>query len=143
MQLMYISYYFKMWPDNPIFVFAGPNRLPAGGEERPGEFEERPCEEDQNAGVRTEAGEVSASPPTAATAHPPHTQIPQLVCNNCSVFMFCSLPKNKFPAWKVEKQYMAVCEILAGQQICCTCAELAHSRVQLCASFQQDLVDGV
>lgn len=48
-----------MGPDNPIFVFLGPNRLPAGGEEGPGKLEERPCEEDQNAGVRAEAREVS------------------------------------------------------------------------------------
>lgn len=49
---------FQIWPDNPIFVFSGPNRLPAGGEERPGELEERPGEEDQNVGVRSEAREV-------------------------------------------------------------------------------------
>lgn len=64
---------FKIWPDNPILGFSGPDRLPAGGEERPGELEERPCEEDQNAGVRAEAREVSALPPTARSAHPQHT----------------------------------------------------------------------
>lgn len=91
----------KMWPDSPIFVFSGPNRLPAGGEERPGELEERPCEEDQNAGVCAEAREVSASPPTAASAHPQHTQIPQLVCNNSSVSMFCTLLKiNSEGVWR-------------------------------------------
>lgn len=95
-----------MWPDNPIFVFSGPNCLPAGGEKRPGELEERPCEEDQNAGVRAEAREVSALPPTAASAHPQHTQIPQLVCNNCNDFY---TPKNKFlPLRNMGKENMAV-----------------------------------
>lgn len=68
-------------------MLSGPNRLPARGEERPREFEERPCEEDQNAGVCTEAREVSALIPSAASAHPQHTQIPQLVCSYCSVSM--------------------------------------------------------
>lgn len=40
-------------------MFSGADRLPAGGEERPGEPKERPRSEDQNAGVRTEAREVS------------------------------------------------------------------------------------
>lgn len=57
-------------------MFSGPNRLPAGGEERPGELEERSCAEDQNAGIRAEAREVSALPPIARSAHPQHTQIP-------------------------------------------------------------------
>lgn len=77
-------------------MFSGPNRLPAGGEERPGEPEERPSEEDQNAGVRSEAREVSALPPTAASAHPQHTQIPQLVLNNC-----------RLPMRDTEKENMA------------------------------------
>lgn len=94
-------YYFKMWPDNPIFVFSGPNRLPAGGEERSGELEERPCEEDQNAGVRAEAREVSSLPPTAASAHPQNTQIPQLVC---SVSMFCTLLKIYSCLWEIWKK---------------------------------------
>lgn len=63
-----------------FLCFSGPNRLPAGREERPGELEERPCAEDQNAGIRAEAREVSAY-----SAHPQHTKIPQLACNNCSV----------------------------------------------------------
>lgn len=53
--------------------FPGSDRLPAGGEERPGELEEGPRAEDQDAGVRTEAGEVNA-----CSAHPQHTKIPQL-----------------------------------------------------------------
>lgn len=48
-------------------MFSGPNRLPAGGEERPGELEERPCAEDQNAGIRAEAREVSALLPIQPT----------------------------------------------------------------------------
>lgn len=124
-----------MWPDNPIFVFSGPNRLPAGGEERPGELEERPCEEDQNAGVRAEAREVSALPPTAASAHPQHTQIPQLVCTNCSVSMFSTLLKIYSCLWEVGKRRTWPREIPTGQQIdvCCTCTEQAHSRVRLSA----------
>lgn len=54
-------------------MFSGPNRLPAGGKERPGELEERPCQKDQNARVCAEAREVSALPPTASAAHPQHT----------------------------------------------------------------------
>lgn len=57
-------------------MFSGSDCLPAGGEEGPGELEKRPCEKDQNAGVRAEAGEVNArhfSPPTM------HTN------NNCTV----------------------------------------------------------
>lgn len=48
-------------------MISGPNRLPAGGEERPGELEERPRAEDQNVGIRTEAREVSDLPPTTRT----------------------------------------------------------------------------
>lgn len=59
---------------NLFLGFSGPDRLPAGGEERPGELEERPREEDQNAGVRTEAREVSALPPTTCSVtHNIHT----------------------------------------------------------------------
>lgn len=81
-----------MYPDYPIFVFSGSNCLPAGGEERPGEFEERPCEEDQNAGVCAETREASVLLCNAASAHPQHTQIPQLVCSTCILYT----PKNKF-----------------------------------------------
>ena len=42
-------------------MFAGPNRIPAGGEERPGKSEEGSCQEDQNAGICLEAGEVGVS----------------------------------------------------------------------------------
>lgn len=41
-----------------MFV-AGSDRIPAGREERPGEPEEGPGETDQNAGICSEAGEVS------------------------------------------------------------------------------------
>lgn len=57
--------------------FPGPDCLPAGGEERPGELEERPRAEDQDAGVRTQAGEVNA-----CSAHPQRTKIPQLARYN-------------------------------------------------------------
>lgn len=85
----------KMCPDRPISVFSGPNRLPPGREERSGELEEGPCEEDQNAGVRTEAGEVSALPPTAASGRPQHTQIPQQDPPRLHATAFCTLPKKK------------------------------------------------
>lgn len=55
-------------------MFPGPNCLPAGGKERPGELKEGPCPKDQNAGVRTEAGEVSVLLFTDASAHPQHTR---------------------------------------------------------------------
>lgn len=57
--------------------FLGPDCLPAGREERPGELEERPRAEDQDAGVRTQAGEVNAYP-----AHPQLTEIAQLARYN-------------------------------------------------------------
>ncbi len=116
-------------------MFPGPNRLPAGGEEGSGKLEERPCEEDQNAGVRAEAREVSALPPTAASAHPQNTQIPQLVCNSFDVSMFCTLLKIKSCVWETQKERTWQCAILPGQQLSvwCTCTELAHSRLQLCA----------
>lgn len=46
-----------------VFVLPGPDRLPAGGAERPGEPEEGPGEADQDVGVRPEAGEVGVCPP--------------------------------------------------------------------------------
>lgn len=48
---------------------SGPDRLPAGGTERPGEPKEGPRQEDQNAGVRAEAREVSVFQPAAGSAH--------------------------------------------------------------------------
>lgn len=57
--------------------FLGPDCLPAGREERPGELEERPRAEDQDAGIRTQAGEVNAD-----SAHPQLTKIPQPVRYN-------------------------------------------------------------
>lgn len=41
-------------------VNAGPDRIPAGREERPGEPKEGLGQEDQDAGVCPEAGEVSS-----------------------------------------------------------------------------------
>lgn len=55
-------------------MFSGPNSLPAGGEERPGELEERPREEDQNVGVRSEAREVGVDPPPHYPISPPATR---------------------------------------------------------------------
>lgn len=120
--------YFKMWPDNPIFVFLGPNRLPAGGEEGPGKLEERPCEEDQNAGVRAEAREVSALPPTAASAHPQYTQIPLLVYNNCSDSMFCALLKINSSLCEIQRRGEHGCvRFSLGNSVCFTCTTLTHS----------------
>lgn len=117
--------YFKMGPDNPIFVFLGPNRLPAGGEEGPGKLEERPCEEDQNAGVRAEAREVSALPPTAASAHPHYTQIPLLVYNNCSDSKFCALLKINSSLWEIQRRGEHGCvRFSLGNSVCFTCTRL-------------------
>lgn len=61
-------------------AFPGPDCLPAGWEKRPGELEERPCAEDQDAGVRAQAGEVNARP-----VHSLRTAIHQLARWNHSV----------------------------------------------------------
>lgn len=84
-------------------MFSGSNRLLAGREEGPGELEERPREEDQNAGVRTEAGEVSALSLTAVSARPQHIQTFLPVCNNCSVSMFHTRLKINSWIWKYGK----------------------------------------
>lgn len=66
-------------------MLSGPNRLPAGGEERSGEPQKRPGEEDQNAGVCTEAREVSSS---SQTLHfTPNT--PELIRHYLRYFSNC------------------------------------------------------